>query len=242
MSKVLRNTLALALLVTALANAPGLLFTRGDGDGNSQVVKSATTTRSKVEPVDYYVFDYDLPAGNELDADLWMDTVFRDTGQFAAYRHTWTDFENEPAADALNPYRRPPNWEPEGVLLAYAPTFDNGFRTEGFNKALGTTRFTGSFGVLGGIRTKPQEQTTTEEPPPQVPDAPKNEEPPPPYEPETPPYEPETPPPAPVPDEIVQVPEPTSMSLLALGLGMLMFGFGRRAYGRVSSRGDRDRE
>jgi hypothetical protein len=225
MNKALRTTLVLVILISAAANAPGLLLTLDNSQG------ADAKTGSSVAPVDYYAYDYDYDTTPSYeDPGAWLDSLFRggDPAPVASWRHTWTDFESPPTADALNPYRRPVHWEPEGVLLASVSTFSD----MGYNDLSGDV---GSFSnkspgrvtsaLFGGFTDSRKEGKGAETPPDDEPDP----GPGPGDEPNPPVPDTDPPPPDVTPDPPVSVPEPAPMGLLALGLaGLFMFGKRRR--------------
>jgi hypothetical protein len=217
MTKALRITLVFVILISAAAaNAPGLLLALGNSLG------ADAKAGSSVAPVDYYAYDYEYDAiPSYEDPGAWLDSLF--PARLASWHHTWTDFESPPTADALNPFRRPVHWEPEGVLLAQVSTFsDMGYsdlsgKAESFSNE-STARVTSS--LFGGF-TYWRKEDKDAETPPQL-DPPGNEPGPP--VPDT-----DPPPPDVRPDPPVSVPEPAPMGLFALGLaGLFMFGKQRR--------------
>lgn len=238
MSKALRTTLALAILISAAANAPGLLLALGNAQGADPAEAKAG---SSVAPVDYYAYDYDYDT-TAADPGEWLDALFRsDDARVASWHHTWTDFESAPAADALGMHRRPAQWEPEGVLFAYLATFsDIGYTDLRENFAYPSSaspRFVSLAGGGGSPPSRGGSQDPGDEPGPGPDDVPDTDPPPPddvtpvppgPDQPDT-----ETPPP-------VSVPEPAPMGLFALGLAGL-FMFGRRHRVAVAARDRRDR-
>jgi hypothetical protein len=121
MSKVLRNTLALALLISAVANAPGLLLALGIGDGEGSADVPTGAALAPVGGGDLY---YASGPADDADPGAWLDTFLRSTDVPAsAWRHSWTDCECPPAQDVLTRYRRSPHWEPPGVMFAYATDY-----------------------------------------------------------------------------------------------------------------------
>lgn len=245
MSKALRTTLVLVILISAAANAPGLLLALGNSEADPADAKAG----SSVAPVDYYAYDYDYDT-TQSDPGAWLDALFQASNDtpVASWRHTWTDFEAAPTADALNPYRRPAHWEPEGVLFAYVSTFgDIGYSdvsenvsSPGSNSVRGL-RLTG-FGAGAAVPGKSQEGKGVEGPDDQPDPGPAPDDDPPPPDDVTPVPpgvdEPDT---DPVPgDQPVSVPEPASMGLFVLGLAGL-FWFGKRRRVAVPARDGRDR-
>lgn len=242
MSKTLRTTLVLAILISAAANAPGLLLALG----NSQPAAPADAKAgSSVAPVDYYAYDYDYDT-TPSDPGEWLDALFEasNDASVARWRHTWTDFEAAPAADALNPYRRPAQWEPEGVLFAYLSTFsDIGYTDlrEDFSspvshsvRSVWSTGFGAGSVVPGNNNEEGQGAEVPEDEPGPAPE----DNPPPPDDvtPVTPvPDQPDTEPQPPV-----SVPEPAPLGLFALGLAGL-FLFQKRRHVSALARGNRDR-
>jgi hypothetical protein len=221
MNKAIRTTLVLVILISAAANAPGLLLALGNSQG------ADAKAGSSVAPVDYYAYDYEYDTiPSYEDPGAWLESLFRtnDPARLASWRHTWTDFESPPTADALNPFRRPVHWEPEGVLLAHVSTFSD----MGYSDLSGDV---GSFdsgsvvtsALLGGFTYWRKEDKDAETPPDQEP-GPGPGDPPGPPVPDT-----DPPPPDVRPDPPVSVPEPAPMGLFALGLaGLFMFGKHRR--------------
>lgn len=239
MSKALRTTLILAILISAAANAPGLLLALA----NSQEPNPAEAKAgASVAPVDYYAYDYDYDTTQTTPSE-WLDALFQasNTQPVASWRHTWTDFESTPTADALNPFRRPAHWEPEGVLFAYLATFgDIGYTDlhESFanpsSRSVKSIRLTGFSAGAGGGSGKVDQGKGGQTPPDEQPDPDPipDTDPPPPDEDVTPvppiPDETDTDP-LPHEDPPVTVPEPASMGLFAVGLaGLFMFGKRRR--------------
>lgn len=227
MSKTLRTTLVLAILISAAANAPGLLLALG----NSQPAAPADAKAgSSVAPVDYYAYDYDYDT-TPSDPGEWLDALFEasNDASVARWRHTWTDFEAAPAADALNPYRRPAQWEPEGVLFAYLSTFsDIGYTDlrEGFStpasRSVKSVQLIG-FGAGPAVPERNEDGQGAEGPADDPGPAPEDDPPPDEVTPVPPaPDQPDTEPQPPV-----SVPEPAPMGLFALGLAAL-FMFAKR--------------
>jgi hypothetical protein len=226
MSKALRITLVFVILISAAAaNAPGLLLAFGNSQGAN------AKAGSSVAPVDYYAYDYDYDAIPPYeDPGAWLDSLLQasDAARQASWRHTWTDFESPPTADALNPYRRPVHWEPEGVLLAYVSTFgDIGYSDLGGDvESFSTGRMTRA--LFGGFTYGRNEGKAPETPPNDEP-GPGDDPDPPVADTDPPPPDTDPPPPDLTPDPPVNVPEPAPMGLLALGLaGLFMFGKRRR--------------
>ena len=233
MNKALRTTLALVILISAAANAPGLLLALG----NSEKAEPAAKAGSTIAPVDHYAYDYDYDTA-QSDPGEWLDTLFREGNEasVASWHHNWTDFESTPAADTL----RPAHWEPEGVLFAYLATFgDIGYTDLGENFAnpssskLTSLRLA-ALGGSGGGSPDPGEPDVVPEtdPPPTDDQTPDNE---------TPPVPPGPgPQPDPDPPPAVSVPEPAPMGLFALGLaGLFMFGKRRSLIALARDRHDR---
>jgi hypothetical protein len=236
MSKALRTTLILVILISAAANAPGLLLALGNSQGGDPAdAKAGSST-----PADYYAYDYDYDT-THADPGAWLDSLFRanERAPVASWHHTWTDFESPPTADALNPYRRPVHWEPEGVLLAYVSTFgDMGYNDLSGEVGNFSSRSAGRVtnALFGGFADARKEGKGAEIPPEGEPDP----IPDPPVPDTEPPYT-DPPPPDVTPDPPVSVPEPAPMGLLALGLaGLFMFGKRRRLVALTRESRDRN--
>jgi len=252
MPKVLATLFTFAALVSAAANAPGVML----ANSKQPLAANVDHAGSAVPPA--------------IDHGAWLDTALADAQiQVASWHHTWTDEETDPdtyyATPGANPYGHSAHWEPQGVLLAYEPHYaeDVGYsdglnqfgmrlagRSNSRNSGAGGKTIASGDGVHEGSSdgetpatnpppsdtspsdTSPGDETRSDEPGTAGPDAPTNELPPGPHDDidvvppgPTDEHTDTLPPPPPKEEQPVSVPEPAPMGLLALGLaGIMMFG------------------